>query len=56
MNIFKKIIGFIMVALVLGGLVVMTCIAYGTIQALLIWAISIVCVIIIVGGMHLLLD
>ena len=56
MNTLKKIIGFLLLASVLCGLVVVNCITYGTGVALLAWGISIVLTAIIVGGVHLLVD
>lgn len=49
----KKIIGFTLLTLVLGGFVVITCIQNGVAEGLLIWLIAIVLTLIIVGAVLL---
>ena len=56
MTILRKIIGFLLIASVMGGLVIKTCIDFGTKEALLAWGIALVIAAIIVGGVYLVCD
>jgi len=56
MNTFKRIIGILLISLCLGGLVVATCVAYGTKDALLVFGVPSVIACVMVIGVYLLLN